>query len=70
MAEIQKIDPETTAHKIATMLTEQYIKNIKNTLISSIEDNEICTIALKAAALYAISYDEIYDYFSTANEDT
>lgn len=68
MAKIQKINPEIAAHNIATIFSKQYVEKLDNPMILSADGTEICTATKKAAQLYAISYDEAYEYFSRENE--
>lgn len=65
MSEIQKIDPKTAAHNIATIFSKQYAKNFKDL---SIDSSKINDAAKETSKLYAIVYDEAYEYFSKENE--
>ena len=68
MADMQKINPETAAHNIAKIFSKCYIETLKNPLILSVDFNDISAATKKAAELYAIAYDEAYEYFLKQNE--
>lgn len=68
MAEIQPITPETVAHNIATLFSQHYIHKLKGPNITSPDSNEINIAAEKAAELYAIAYDTVFDYFTKQNK--
>lgn len=68
MSEIQKINPETAAHNIATIFSKQYAKRSKDPSILSINSSKINDAAKETSKLYAIVYDEAYGYFSKQNK--
>ncbi len=67
MTEIPNINPETAAHNIATLFSEQYIKSFKKTINFSADNADVPKLAYDAAELYALAYDKAYEYFSGAN---
>lgn len=68
MANIQKIDPETAAHNIATIFSKKYIDSQKEASMLSAENSEFYNAIKYAAKLYACAYDESYEFFSKENE--
>ena len=69
MAKSQHIDPVIAAHQIASALSNKFISKLNEPGILSPDGLEISNATKKAAQLYAISYDEAYEYFSKCNDD-
>lgn len=67
MAKIQTINPETASHNIASAFIGEYIKSIAKPKMFSLDGTDVYSVPKNAAQLYAIVYDEAYEYFSSEN---
>ncbi|RHR51940.1 hypothetical protein DWX10_16105 [Clostridium sp. AF18-27] len=68
MADIHKIDPEQAAHNIATIFSDHYIRGLDNARILDVDGTEVTSAARKAAQLYAVAFDEAFEYFDKENK--
>ncbi len=67
MTDLPNINPETAAHNIATLFSEQYLKSI-NSYEFSADNTDLPTLVSDAAKLYALAFDKAYEHFSDANK--
>ena len=67
MSEIQTINPEAASHNIANAFIGEYIKSIVTPEMFSLDGSELYSIPQKASQIYAIVYDQAYEYFTSEN---
>ena len=72
MYDIKKINPETAAHNIASILCSQYIKDlsISDSNVFNIDSIGPSNAAQNMACLYEIAYDTAYAKISKGNNES
>ena len=66
---MQKIDPETVAHNIATSFVRQFVKTLKSPDDFDISGPGICNSADIATQVYESVYDIAFERVTRENDD-
>lgn len=62
---MEKLNPETAAHNVATTFVEQYAQNFNVSIESTSDKNELMIKVHKAAQIYMFAYSEAYKRIET-----